>query len=219
MPLFTTLIDLVFPPLCVHCGREGQWLCSAANTEVLQERVLTDPLSIQGVDRVIVRGSYDCEPLAQLVQKLKYHYWTGVSSLLQTAVEPLPPILRVSNDTVIIPVPLHGRRLRERGFNQSDYISRALSKITSLPISHLLVRTRYTPPQVKLSAQERTTNIIGAFDPSTRLRTSRWRISEWPKSVILVDDVITTGSTVAECAAVLRKHGVKKITAVAIAKG
>ncbi len=211
MSLFTTVIDAIFPPLCVHCNREGSWLCSVAADDIKQERVIVNPLIINGVEKVLVRGSYDCEPLAQFIQKLKYHYWTGAGSLLHGVVAPPTPELNVPSDTVIVPVPLHSRRHRERGFNQSLYISKALSRATGLPVKNLLQRTRYTPPQAQLTAKERVTNIIGAF--------GQGRVASWPKSVILVDDVITTGSTIAECAAVLRKYGVRKITAVALAKG
>lgn len=223
---FTKIQDLLLPPLCVHCGREGTWLCENASKRVESERVLINPLMITGVDRVVVRGSYDCEPLAQLIQKLKYHYWTGATIALHQSLAPLIQHLELDKRTVIIPVPLHGRRQRERGFNQSVLISQALSRLTRLPVNNLLTRTRYTTPQAKLSAIERTTNIVGAFDRHRVANRSRNKNGEtppagggWPKSVVLVDDVITTGSTIAECASVLRLHGVQKITAVALAKG
>lgn len=211
LPAITHIINFFFPPLCVHCGREDGWLCSAARLTLTKEKPLVNPLSIPGVDRVIVRGSYDCEPLAQFIQKLKYHYWTGSTEILTDILTPLSSNLHRFTRLVIVPVPLHRRRHQERGFNQSLYISRALSDMTGLPVNNLLRRTRYTAPQAQLSAKERTTNIVGAF--------GRKAVAKWPKSVILVDDVITTGSTMAECASVLRQHGVREITAVAIAKG
>lgn len=207
----STIFSFFFPPLCVHCRREGDWLCQQAKQIIESEQVLMNPLLIPLVDRVIVRGSYDCEPLAQLVQKLKYHYWTGVSETLETVLSPVAGELNLSKNTVIIPVPLHARRQRERGFNQSQIIGKVIGQLTGFRMQPLVQRHRYTTPQAKLSAQERTTNIIGAFSEDTK--------EHWPKSVILVDDVITTGSTIAECAAVLRQHGVQNITAVAIAKG
>ncbi len=210
MFIVTKLTDLIFPPLCVHCGREGAWLCPAATSSLDHEPLLIDPLPIRGVDRVITRGSYDCETLAQLIQKLKYHYWSGLSPVLVEVLKPLSAAV-ADQDVSIIPVPLHHRRQRERGFNQSLFISQALGAITGRPVTDILRRTRYTTPQALLSAKERTTNIIGAF--------GRGRVVTWPKSAILVDDVITTGSTIAECASVLRQHGVNRITAVALAKG
>ncbi len=221
------LIDIVFPPLCVHCGREGAWLCRSAQSIINQESLLIDPLPIRGVDRVITRGSYDCEPLAQLIQKLKYHYWSGLSGVLDDVLEPLRSELSRLADAVLVPVPLHRRRQRERGFNQSLLISRALSRVTGRPIIPLLARMKYTVPQARLSAVERLTNMIDAFGRgqpvASRRRITRGGTSPtsggWPPSVILVDDVITTGSTMAECASVLRQHGVHNITAIALAKG
>jgi competence protein ComFC len=211
MSVCSSIINAIFPPLCVHCGREGAWLCSTSQDILRAERVIVNPITITGINSVLVRGSYDCEPLAQLIQKLKYHYWTGLAGVLDEVVTPLMKALDISKETVIIPVPLHSRRHRERGFNQSLIIGKALSKATGMPLVNLLQRTRYTTPQATLSAKERTTNIVGAF--------GRERVAKWPKSGILVDDVITTGSTIAECASVLRQHGVQQITAVALAKG
>lgn len=211
MSVFFSIIDAFFPPLCVHCGQENAWLCCAAQKMVRTEHVIVNPINIAGIDRTIVRGSYDCEPLAQLIQKLKYHYWTGLAGVLDDVLVPLTKELPPAKGTVIIPVPLHSRRHRERGFNQSIIIGKALSRATKIPLANLLQRTRYTTPQAKLSAEERTTNIIGAF--------GREKVAKWPTSAILVDDVITTGSTIAECASVLRQHGIQKITAVALAKG
>lgn len=211
MSLSTIILDALFPPLCVHCGREGAWLCLAARNELALQAPLIDPLCIRGVDHVVVRGSYDCPTLAQLIQKLKYHYWTGVSPIIADIFRPVLPDLAAAPDSVIVPVPLHRRRRRERGFNQALLISRAIEHVTGLLVSEVLQRSRYTTPQAQLSAKVRTTNIIGAFHRS--------QVAQWPRSVILVDDVITTGSTIAECAAVLRQHGVQEITAVAIAKG
>lgn len=227
MFLVTKFIDLIFPPLCVHCGREGAWLCLTAQTSLNHEQLLIDPLPIRGVDRVITRGSYDCEPLAQLIQKLKYHYWTGLSEVLVGVLEPCRSELSGLADAVLVPVPLHRRRQRERGFNQSLLISQALRRVTGRPITPLLACMKYTAPQARLSAVARLTNMIGAFGRDRRVashrRTTRGEAPPagggWPSSVILVDDVITTGSTMAECASVLRQHGVRDITAVALAKG
>lgn len=218
MSFLPTIISWFFPPLCVHCQREGTWLCSAAQDDLAAEPVYRQPIVIPGMTAVCIRGSYDCRPLQQLIHRLKYSYWTGAAEVLRSVIEPLLTDLeRLPPDTVIVPIPLHGRRLRERGFNQSRLISRALAEMIHRPVVDLLKRNRYTTPQAGLPAARRLRNVVGAF-ASERARLSLAATS-WPTSVILVDDVITTGSTMAECATVLRQHGVKQITAVALAKG
>lgn len=211
MILLHSLIKALFPPLCVHCSTEGSWLCSEASRLITCEKILIDPITIPGIDHVFTRGSYDCQPLAQFIQKLKYHYWTGVAEVIDEIIAPLHRFVPITKNTIIVPVPLHRRRLLERGFNQSQFICRSLSRLTARPVLPLLRRARYTTPQATLNAGERATNILGAFGYN--------RKQHWPASVLLVDDVITTGSTIAACASVLRQHNVQQITAVALAKG
>jgi ComF family protein len=113
---------------------------------------------------------------------------------------------------LLIPVPLHRKRLSERGFNQSLLIARVLEQEWRLPLVRAgLARIRWTEPQVRLSAAEREQNVRGAFavaDPSA--------VSG--KRVMLVDDVFTTGSTVDECARVLRRAGAAGVQVVTVAR-
>lgn len=211
MPSLQPIINFIFPPLCVHCNREGRWLCTNAKQELSEHHPLVDTIDIPGVDQVILRGSYDCLSLQGVITKLKYNFWSGVYETLPEVLDPVGRQLR-TDDTVIVPVPLHSRRRRERGFNQSDLIASALAKNTSLTIGHLLQRTRYTTPQATLTEAQRKTNIIDAFAVAPG-------VAKVPKSGILVDDVVTTGSTIAACASVLRHHGMQNITVVALAKG
>lgn len=214
-PMLTTLsssiVRWLFPPLCVHCRREGNWLCAAARAQLIQESPLTDPLHLPAIDRVIVRGSYDTPAIQSIIQQLKYHYWTSLREILGEVLAPVLPGL-ADQTSALVPVPLHQRRQRERGFNQSQLIAEALSAPTDWPIASVLQRHRYTTPQASLSGTQRQSNLTGAF------RIARG-VAKIPNSVILVDDVITTGSTITECASVLRQHGVKRIAAVALAKG
>lgn len=101
---------------------------------------------------------------------------------------------------IIAPVPLHLTRERERGYNQSELLAREISKSTSIAMAtDVLARTRNTPPQVSMSTpDERRQNVIGAFECVGDVAGKR---------VLLVDDVVTTGATVAECSAQLRQAG------------
>ena len=111
----------------------------------------------------------------------------------------------------IIPVPLHHSRLRERGFNQALEIAQPISRALEISLRmDLLTRTRATLAQSDLDAVARRRNLRGAFDAS--------RSAQFPLHVALVDDVMTTGTTVRECARVLRKAGVARVDVWAIAR-
>lgn len=113
---------------------------------------------------------------------------------------------------VIIPVPLHRRRLRYRGFNQALLLSHELTTHFSVPLSFdNLMRVRYTVPQVELSAADRRMNVEGAFRLSRPEHITG-------KAVLLVDDVFTTGATINECAAVCMQADAARVTALTLAR-
>lgn len=205
------IIDWIFPPSCIACGREGSWMCLHARTKLLA----LNPARVDVIEKVpaYVLGSYDDPVLGTLIRALKYRGWHALRPVLRDVVQPIAAILpRLLSKTTIVPIPLHPRRRRERGFNQSLCIAQALADVTGWPMAQLVTRQRYTRPQVGLAAELRQTNIRDAF----RLTAP---IASIPKCVILVDDVITTGATMHECAKVLRQAGVNTIIGLALAKG
>jgi len=122
---------------------------------------------------------------------------------------------RASNgaDFILIPVPLDKKRLRWRGFNQAEELSKELDGFFRVPlILNCLTKIKETFPQIKLSDQERKENVRGVF-----LIKDRELIKN--KNILLVDDVYTTGATMEECAIVLKKAGTKKIIGVVVARG
>jgi len=149
-------------------------------------------------------------PLDHLISNFKFrdrlaqgHLLSGLlgNFLLQQQCE-LPEL--------IIPVPLHVSRLRERGFNQALELARPLSKRFDLPIdSHLVIRNRATSSQMELDKRARRKNIRGAFELTGRLSA---------RHVAIVDDVVTTGSTVNELAAILRRGGAERVDVWAVAR-
>jgi ComF family protein len=118
----------------------------------------------------------------------------------------------VTTIDVIMPVPLHRSRLRERGFNQALLLASAVGRAHGIPLSYdNLTRFRATRPQVELSGEERVQNVRGAF------RLTRPADVEG-KRVLLVDDVFTTGATMNECAAVLKRAGARSVVALTLAR-
>ncbi len=113
---------------------------------------------------------------------------------------------------VILPVPLHPLRLRERGYNQADLLAREIGKAMGRPVlERALRRCRYTKQQAKFDKRERSRNVQDAFQ-------LRQHNCVKDKNIILVDDVLTTGSTMNACARTLKEAGARKLTAVTIVR-
>jgi competence protein ComFC len=144
--------------------------------------------------------------IAETLSRFKYH---GASHLAvplgNLMADCQDPDLFWSAMDILIPVPLHPDRLRQRGFNQSLLLARQISRRHSIPVDFLaLERIRMTAPQVELSGAERKKNLHGAF----RVRKKE-NIRQ--KNILLVDDVFTTGTTVRECSKVLLQAGAKQV--------
>lgn len=210
MVSISSVLDFIFPPVCPHCRREGAWLCAEAAKEISHLQPIIDPLPISGIAHVYVSGSYDIPVLATLIHALKFSGWSAITPAVDAVTSHIASFLPTHG--TLVPVPLHPKRQRERGFNQALLIAKQLSIQTGLPIAPLLQRFRPTAQQAQLSEKERAINISGAFRLERGLKIL-------PACAILVDDVITTGATIAECATVLRAVGIQKILAVGLAKG
>lgn len=156
---------------------------------------------IAGIDNTFVLARYE-GIIAQAIKEIKYR---GTFAISQELAEMFPK-LNFSFD-YLVPVPLAPKRLVERGFNQAEKLARALKLA---PVANTLTRTRETKPQFDLKISGRRQNVENAF--ATKYDCSGFR-------VCLVDDVATTGSTLSECAKVLRKAGARKVYAICIARG
>jgi competence protein ComFC len=119
----------------------------------------------------------------------------------------------------LVPVPLHRIRQMDRQFNQAEEISRAIAEETGLPVLRLLKRVRKTETQTRLSRRQRMENLKGAFAARKGWGPGNQFASLAVPGVILVDDVFTTGSTVDECAKVLRKAGVGRVAVLTVMRG
>jgi len=165
--------------------------------------------------RAAAYGAYD-GGLRELIHLLKYERVAPAAVVLGRMLEEAIQKLSLPADSIlVIPVPLHSSKRRERGFNQAELIARAALKGNTLPIAEfaadVLERIRPTVSQIGLTRPQRMENIRGAF----RIRHPS-RVSG--RSVLLVDDVLTTGTTVSECARILRKAGAEKVWVATVAR-
>lgn len=162
-------------------------------------------------------GLYE-DTLKEAINLLKYYRIKRLSkplSEIMLKTEPAPEKswrgVRIPHADAIIPVPLHKKRLRQRGFNQSALLAKYLARHIGVPLSlDCLVKIRDTMPQVGLNAKERKKNIRKAFEISNKKLIRG-------KNIVLVDDVFTTGTTVRECSKILKKSGAKDIYVLTLA--
>ena len=167
---------------------------------------MNSPLSIRGI-----RAPYLMEgAVREAVHALKYRGVRAVAPALGEHMARWFEQTGVRGD-LIVPVPLHKRRLRDRGYNQSSLLARELSKRTGLPVGEdVLERTRDTLPQVSLSSRvERARNVEGSFRCIGEVAG---------RKILLVDDVVTTGSTMSACASALSAAGAGSVWGLALAR-
>jgi ComF family protein len=147
------------------------------------------------------------------VHELKYHGRRRVAARLAEVLLALPAVRDVlARGAVLVPVPLHPRRRRERGFNQAELLAREVGRRARLPVApSALVRRKDTVAQAGLSAAARRRNVRGAF-------AVRRRAAVAGKVVVLVDDVLTTGATASACASLLRDAGASEVRLLAVAR-
>jgi ComF family protein len=146
-------------------------------------------------------------PLNKLVQSFKYAHRLSIGAWLG---QQLLASARQCNADLIMPLPLHPRRLAERGFNQSLELARPISAETGWPIDYQSCsRIRHTPAQAELPWRERTKNIRGAFHCNTDLAG---------RNIAIVDDVMTTGASLNECARTLKLHGAAQVSLLVVAR-
>ncbi|MDP9211659.1 MAG: ComF family protein [bacterium] len=137
------------------------------------------------------------------MKALKYRHVKVVVPELAALMEAALAQRHVSTPAVLVPVPLHPRRLSERGHNQALLLAAAISRNTGMPLTDRLIRTRYTQTQTGLGRRQRRRNVRGAFRWSGPALRSR--------AIILVDDVVTTTATLDACAAACRKAGAREV--------
>lgn len=229
------VVDILFPILCLGCRREGSFLCDTCfarlpEKEIQECPICRMPYSRSGavcklcqkktaLDGLLIAAPYKDQLIERLIHTLKYRF-------IEAIAEPLAQVLTRALEhhplplpDVIIPVPLHPKRLRYRGFNQSLLIAEALARHLTpglpLPIENrLMLRHRFTKPQMStMSRQERIENLRGAFalSPSPSLNLTG-------KNIWLIDDVATTGTTLEECSQVLKQAGARSVWALVIAR-
>ncbi len=187
-------------PICPKCGRPqaSGIICASCIQRQTELDGIRSPFRFDGVVR-------------KAIHELKYHNLRAIAGCLAGLLavylqsNPLP-------GEILIPVPLHPRRLRERGYNQSNLLARELGKIIGLPlVEDCLIRVKQAQPQVRAAGlRERRINVADAFACRNDEACG--------KQVILIDDVCTSGATLESCARVLKKRGALSVWGLTLAR-
>lgn len=203
-PACRELLPLVASPLCPICGipftgAGNDHRCGACQTNPPQYDIARAHFLYEGA-------------LRELIHSFKYNRMMHLRRPLALLALAAADDFMKHSPQLIVPVPLHRSRLRQRGFNQAVLIGKTLSLQLSLPMQpDALVRTRQTQPQIDLSAAERRLNVKGAFSVKKPDLIAG-------KRILLLDDVMTTGSTMDECARELKNAGADLVIAATIAR-
>lgn len=227
------LLDTFFPIRCLICKKEKSWLCDDCLSKIelrtehfcpACEKVNTpDGLTCIpckrkfALDGLLVATSYKDALVSKAIHFFKYRFLASLDVSLGKLLTQAFSKTTLPLPDLIIPVPLHPKRLRWRGFNQSqllaEYFSKNLLPGFEIEVStNLLARVRYTQPQMQIKNQkQRHSNIKDAFAVTTK-------DSVQGKTILLIDDVATTGSTIFECAKILKKAGASEVYAIVIAR-
>jgi ComF family protein len=219
-------LDILFPRYCVGCGKEGTFICDSC----LRSQPLVMPPVCPLCGRPQASGILcsDCirwkteidgirSPfrfegvIQQAVYQLKYRNLRSIAPMLAGFLNEYSKINPIQGN-VLVPVPLHKSRIRERGYNQSTLLAKELAKLSGIPIiQESLVKHGGSLPQARsASVDERKKNVSGIFS----VRDGRLKAKE----VILVDDVSTSGATLDACAGVLKKAGAVSVWGLTLAR-
>ncbi len=195
-------IDLLFPPRCAGCGQIDTFWCDKCQRDI-DLLTLTESIEAKAPLQAVAAAGWHIDKLREAVQALKYGNARAVAKPLG---EKLADCLRQHNWTIdmIVPVPLHTKRLAERGYNQAQLLAEVVSTISEIRCeASALQRVKETQSQVTVSGAERLVNIKGAFAANEDIVNGQ--------SILIIDDVYTTGSTLSACGEALLTAGAKVV--------
>ena len=209
------LLNLFFPKFCLGCKREGEYLCQDCKEllEILKihreykTKYLSDlyfPLTYKNVfaKRLILSFKYEpfLKDLAETLASLVFDHFILIEEENKFS------------DFILIPIPLEKKRLKWRGFNQTEEVGKKLADFLKIPIlNNVLFKIKETPPQINLSEKERKKNIKGCFFVKNESLIK-------DKKILLFDDIYTTGTTMEEAAKFLKMAGAKEIIGIVLAR-
>ena len=242
--MWKTILSIFFPIHCLGCNQEGSFICFNCFNKL--------PLNTElPSNNLLIASYYEYPLIKRIIHRYKYDFVKELAKplglLMIKKLNNFPNNFN-KNNSILIPVPLHRKRLKWRGFNQAELLAQVISQELNIPmINNLLIRTKHTLPQVKLeNSKQRKENINNAFSlevgpkrPCLKNDSIQKRLvlnNDVPlekgrhfkddasgliknKTIILIDDISTTGATLKECTKALKPLNPKKIIGLVVAQG
>jgi competence protein ComFC len=217
-------LDFIFPKYCVNCRKVGDYVCpncfSFISFDFSMICLVCNKPSLDGMTHPGCRGRFTSDgafcavSYNKIIKKLVYNfkYKPYLSDLKKFLVDLFYESIiqqelfqkALQANPILVPIPLYKNKLRKRGYNHSELLARGLSQKLNLKISNCLQRTRETKSQYGLNLKQRKENLRGAFELNTKYKILN-------TDILLVDDILTSGSTLLEAAKILKKNGAKRV--------
>lgn len=233
--IISPLLNLLFPIRCLGCEDEGLWICTNCTKKIVPKEFQLCPICKDKknngticdlcanskdseniyFDRLIIAANYDKGQLIQkIVKTFKYRLISDLNAYLGEMIyQAIVKNLSEFKEYILIPVPLHPKRQKWRGFNQSELLANYVSsKLQITLLNRTIKRIKSTKSQANLNREERLVNLTNAFIVNNKEEILN-------KKIILIDDITTTLSTLNQCAKVIREAGAKEIICAVIGRG
>ncbi|MFW0837491.1 MAG: ComF family protein [Candidatus Komeilibacteria bacterium] len=220
------LIHWLFPPTCAVCGQNNTNWCDDCQYKI-KKRPLICPLCDKAqdqqilctacanqtsLDKILVSATYLDGGLDKVIHAFKYQYHSQLAVPLAQLLIQRYQNIDMPDNCLIIPTPLHRRRYNERGFNQAELLANHFGLALKIPVkTNILHRKKYNDHQANLNRQQRLINVANSFSISKNIDLA-------DQTIILIDDVITTGATLDEQAKLLKQNNARAVWALVLAK-
>lgn len=221
--LYQSILNIIFPSTCYNCGINDDYLCEPCavmlKPKTHQQCIVCGKLSMDGFthpkcqtrytpERLVTIFGYDSFPVSRLITDGKYRFIPRIFARLGNI---MSAHLSLPHTAVVVPIPLHKRRMKWRGFNQAELIAKEIAGLHKLTLRALIKRVKFSSPQNGLDKEKRHSNISGVYECL--------EVNNTPTLVLLIDDVCTTGSTFLEATKTIKKvHKQTRVWCLAIAQ-
>ena len=221
MKFLNTILDFIWPNYCLACHKEGTLCCDDCLKSLknlpLDNRAWENQADFY-FDHCYVCLDYHQDLVKNLIKTFKYNYLQNINKILVDVLTKQSQQLNLQANTIITNIPLHSRKKRQRGFDQTYLLAKGLAQNLNLQYQPLLKRVKKTKTQAQLSKKQRQENVSQAFVINKVNKAAGAQSAPADNTIILIDDIATTGATLNQAAKVLKDNGFSNIIALVLAK-